>query len=74
MGLCGNRRMDKKGWVVIMKWYFLAFLVWIIEILMFASIILIPFVMYLRNETEWFARPFAKADSKKWNYPYHWYY
>jgi hypothetical protein len=57
-----------------MKWYFLAFLVWIIEILMFASIILIPFVMYLRNETEWFEHPFAKADSKKWNYPYHWYY
>ena len=44
-----------------MKWYCLAFLICIIEILMFASIILIPVVMYLRDECEWFEHPFIKA-------------
>lgn len=45
-----------------MKFYFLAFLIWILEIVMFASIVLIPVVMYLRDNYDWFERPFNEAS------------
>ena len=44
-----------------MKYYFLALLVWIVMIIMFLTIILIPVVMHLRDNNEWFASPFSKA-------------
>ena len=46
-----------------MKWYYLALLIWIAEIIMFASIILIPVVMYLRRWCIWWDRPFTEADA-----------
>lgn len=44
-----------------MKWYYLAILIWILEILMFISIIFIPAVMYLRDYHWWFNSPFLIA-------------
>lgn len=45
-----------------MKWYYLALLIWIAEIAMFASVILIPVCMYLRDSSDWWYRPFSEAE------------
>lgn len=44
-----------------MKWYYLALLIWIAEILMFASIVLLPVAIYLRNNNDWWENPFEEA-------------
>lgn len=44
-----------------MRYYFLAFAIWILEIVMFASIALIPIVVDLRDSYPWFYRPFRQA-------------
>ena len=46
-----------------MKWYYLALLTWILEIIMFASIILIPVCIYLRDLRDWWDKPFINAYS-----------
>ena len=48
-----------------MIWYYLAFLTWILEIILFISIIGIPVVLYLRDNNDWFAQPFAEAYCNK---------
>ena len=44
-----------------MKWYYLAFLICILEIIMIATIVLIPLVRYLRDYYDWFEKPFEMA-------------
>ena len=44
-----------------MKWYILAFLVWLLEILLCATIILIPICWCLRNRYDWFYAPLESA-------------
>ena len=44
-----------------MKWYYLALITCIAEIIMFASVILIPVCMYLRDYYVWWNRPFSQA-------------
>ena len=44
-----------------MKWYFLALLIWFAEILMCATILLIPVCIYLRDNDDWFDSPFNEA-------------
>lgn len=48
-----------------MRFYYLALLTWIAEILMFASIIFIPVVLFLRNKYLWFIRPFEEAECSR---------
>ena len=43
---------------------YLAGLIWLLEILMFASIILIPLVIYLRFQYRFFEKPFEEAYFK----------
>lgn len=50
-----------------MRWYWLALLIWFIEILMFVSILLIPVVVYARDNNDWFHAPFRNAW---WNSEY----
>ena len=45
-----------------MKYYCLAALIWILEIIMFTSIIFIPMVIYLRVRYDWFEEPFGTAE------------
>lgn len=47
-----------------MKWFYLALLTWIFEILLFVSIIGIPICMYLRYTSRWFAFPFEEASMR----------
>lgn len=51
-----------------MKWYFLALLIWLLETIMFVSVILIPVIMYLRDNYEWFEKPFNTAywNNRHW--------
>lgn len=49
-----------------MRYYFLAFVIWILEIVMFATIILIPVAMYLRDSYVWFDAPFGQAGYASW--------
>ena len=44
-----------------MIWYYLAFLILILEIILFISIIGIPVVLYLRDHNDWFSHPFNEA-------------
>ena len=44
-----------------MKWYYLALLTWVLKIIMFLSIILIPVCKYSEDTYEWWDRPFGKA-------------
>ena len=44
-----------------MKWYYLATLTWLLEILMFTLIITIPAILYLREFNDWFGSPFRSA-------------
>lgn len=41
--------------------YYLAFTVAIIEAVMFASVILVPLALWLREESDWFENPFDTA-------------
>lgn len=47
-----------------MKWFYLAFLIWIVEILLFVSIIAIPLCMWLRDSYLSFGNPFWWAGEK----------
>lgn len=47
-----------------MKYYYLAALTWILEILMFGLIITIPAIIYLRIFNDWFEMPFWRARCK----------
>lgn len=47
-----------------MKWFGLAFIIWIAKIIMWISIIGIPFERYLSSITNWFDCPFLYADVK----------
>lgn len=38
--------------------YYLAFIVAIVEVIMFVSVILAPLALWLRNESDWFKDPF----------------
>lgn len=42
--------------------YYLALTISIIEVIMFASLILIPPALLLREKTDWFEHPFKTAD------------
>ena len=44
-----------------MKYYYLAFIIWISKILLWISIIGIPIDLYLTNNTNWFDEPFKEA-------------
>lgn len=50
-----------------MKYYFLAFIFWIIKIILWISIIGIPIERYLADRIGWFYKPFAEAYDK-WIY------
>ena len=50
-----------------MRWYYLALLICIVEIIMFASIILIPVAWCLREDFDWWSAPFYEA---RWNRDY----
>lgn len=52
---------------IVMRWYYLALLIYIAEIIMFASVVLIPLVMYLRDAEDWWKSPFTEA---RWNKDY----
>ena len=41
--------------------YYLALLTWIAAIIMCVSVVLIPLFVYLKEETDWFRRPFYEA-------------
>lgn len=47
-----------------MKYYYLAFIIWIAKILLWISIIGIPTDMYLTNNTNWFDKPFKEAGKR----------
>lgn len=49
-----------------MKYYFLALLIWIAKILLWISIIGITIERYLSMITDWFDAPFFKADNEYW--------
>ena len=51
-------------WLILLRifFYYLALLTWILEIFMFASIILIPIVLVLREEYRWWKHPFYEAS------------
>ena len=51
-------------WLILLRifFYYLALLTWILEIFMFASIILIPIVLILREEFDWWQKPFKEAS------------
>ena len=51
-------------WWALVKifFYYLALLTWILEIIMFASIVLIPIVLILREESDWWQKPFEEAS------------
>ena len=50
-----------------MRYYWLAWLIWLAIIAMFASVLLIPVCMYLRDRFVWFRYPFAMAnDERHW--------
>ena len=51
-----------------MKWYYLALLTWILEIIMFISIVLIPVCIYLRDSHDWWETPFSEAYAHAWFY------
>lgn len=42
--------------------YYLAFIVAIIEAVMFVSVILTPLALWLREKSDWFENPFDAAD------------
>ena len=50
--------------------YYLALLIWILEIIMFASIILLPVVVWLRDNYDAFKVPFVCAHCKSWRNDY----
>jgi hypothetical protein len=47
-----------------MKWFYLAFLIWIFEIILFVSIIALPLCFWLRNNYLSFSSPFWWAGQK----------
>ena len=47
-----------------MRFYFLAFIVWVCIIVLWISIIGIPICVYLCHHNNWFDAPFDKAYSK----------
>ena len=52
-----------------MRWYLLAFLVWIAEIIMFLTILLIPVCMWLRGNCFFFEKPFTAAELRDAGFP-----
>ncbi len=44
-----------------LKWYYLAFLIWIVNILLVFLIITFPILVYLINNYPWFEHPFESA-------------
>ena len=44
-----------------MRWYFLAFIIWIVIIVLCLTIIGIPIVVYLKDRSQWFDAPFDTA-------------
>jgi len=46
--------------------YYLALLIWVLEIIMFASIVLLPLVVWLRDNFDAFKVPFCCAYCENW--------
>ena len=44
-----------------MKYYFLAFMIWIVLIILCLTIIRIPIAIYLKSHFDWFDAPFEMA-------------
>ena len=50
----------------LLLWYYLAFLTWIVKLVMMLSLVLLPLELWLRQKSNFWCKPFSYVNDYAW--------